>query len=79
MEYNDLISDIIASITHNEITGISYHDIEYIQQLGNKELEVFADTFTVLYRGDDESVVFIQEELPELYDAFMKMIGVDNV
>ena len=79
MEYNDLISDIIASITHNEITGISYHDIEYIQQLGNKELEVFADTFTVLYRGDDESVVFIQEELPELCDAFMKMIGVDNV
>lgn len=75
MEYNDLVSDIIASITHNEITGIAYHDIEYIQQLGNKELEVFADTFTVLYRGDDESVKFIREELPELYEAFMKIMG----
>lgn len=79
MEYNDLISDIVASITHNEITGVAYHNIEYIQQLGNKELEVFADTFTVLYRGDNESVGFIREELPELYGAFMKMMGVQDV
>lgn len=76
MEYNDLISDIVASITHNEITGVAYHDIEYIRQLGNKELEVFADTFTILYRGDNESVEFIWKELPELYDAFIKMLGV---
>lgn len=75
LEYNDLISDIIASVTHNDITGIASHSLEYIEQLGNKELEVFADTFTILFNGDDDSVKFLKEELPELYKAFMKVIG----
>lgn len=79
MEYNEFISDIVSSVTHNEITGIAYHDLEYIQQFGNKELEVFADTFTVLYNGDGESVAFLKNELPELYRIFMKMVGVDDV
>lgn len=79
MEYNDLVSDIITAITHNEITGVANHDIAYLQQLGNKELEVFADTFTILYRGNDDSVGFLRKELPELYDAFIRMLGVQDV
>lgn len=75
LEYNELISDIIASVTHNEIRGVAYHDLNYIQQLGNKEMEVFADTFAVFYNGGDESVEFIQKELPELYQAFIKLLG----
>ncbi|MCB7320786.1 phage minor capsid protein [Lacrimispora sp. 210928-DFI.3.58] len=75
LEYNELISDIIASVTHNEIRGAAYHDLDYIQQLGNKEMEVFADTFAVFYNGGDESVEFIQKELPELHQAFIKLLG----
>ena len=74
LEYNEFISDIISSVTHNQIMGSAYHDLEYIQQFGNKELEVFADTFTILYNSDDESVEFLKNELFELYEAFIQMM-----
>lgn len=74
MEYNEFISDIISSVTHNQIMGSAYHDLEYIQQFGNKEMEVFADTFTILYNCDDNSVEFLKNELSELYQVFIKMV-----
>lgn len=53
---------------------VSLNDLEYIQQFGNKELEVFADTFTILYNSDDESVEFLKNELFKLYEVFIQMM-----
>ena len=74
-EYNSLISDILGCITDNQVAGEFFHDSQYIGIPGYMELEVFADIFSALYQGNAETVAFIREELPEIYQTFMKLIG----
>ena len=74
-EYNSLISDILGCITDNAVCGDARHDSQYIGTPGFSELEVFANLFSALYQGDDETVGFIQEELSEIYEAFLGIIG----
>ncbi len=74
-EYNSLISDILGCITDNQVVGGFSHESQYIGIPGYAELEVFADVFSALYQGDTETVAFIREELPEIYRAFMQMMG----
>ncbi|MBQ7775293.1 MAG: minor capsid protein [Lachnospiraceae bacterium] len=75
LEYDNLISDIVGCITDNVIAGRSSHDSQYIGVPGYTELEVFADIFSALYQGDNETVRFIKIELKELYQSFLKIIG----
>lgn len=75
-EYNNLVSDIIGCITDNSIVGGSHHDSQYIGVPGYTELEVFADMFSALYQGDDDTVNFIKKELPDVHKAFLKIIEV---
>lgn len=74
MEYNNLVSDIFGCITDNVIVGQSYHDSQYIGIPGYAELEIFANMYAVLYRGDDLTVEFIKRELPEIYQAFLEIM-----
>lgn len=74
-EYNRLISDILGCMTDNKVVGSFGHDSQYIGVPGYVELEVFADIFSALYQGDNETVEFIKEELPEVYQAFIKIVG----
>jgi len=74
-EYNMLISDIIGCVTDNVVVGYAYHESQYIGIPGFTELEVFADMFATLYLGDDESVEFVKNELSEVYQAFMEIVG----
>lgn len=74
-EYNSLISDILGCITDNAVCGDARHDSQYIGTPGFSELEVFANLFSALYQGDDKTVDFIQEELSEIYEAFLGIIG----
>lgn len=76
LEYNNLISDILGCITDNVVVGNSYHDSQYIGTLGYTELEVFANLFSVLYQGDDETVKFVKEELQEVYKTFLNILGI---
>lgn len=75
LEYNSLISDILGCITDNKVVGNYGHDSQYIGVPGYVELEVFADVFSALYQGDDITVEFIKNEIPDVYQAFMKIIG----
>lgn len=75
LEYNNLISDIMGCITDNAVVGDTHHDSQYIGTPGYSELEVFANMFAALYQGDDTTVEFIKEELNELYQAFLKVVG----
>ena len=75
LEYNSLISDILGCITDNKVVGNYGHDSQYIGVPGYVELEVFADIFSAIYQGDDEAVEFIKREIPDVYKAFMKMVG----
>ena len=75
LEYNSLISDILGCITDNTIVGGSSHESQYIGVPGFSELEIFADIFSALYQGDDSTVRFIKDELPDIYQAFLKIIG----
>ena len=75
LEYNKLISDIVGCITDNVIVGGYYHDSQYIGIPGYTELEIFADVFSALYQGKDETVNFIKNELAEIYEAFLGIIG----
>lgn len=75
MEYNELISDIFGMLTDNEIAGFSVHDLSYVQHFGNREMEVFANMFTLLYTGENYEINFVKQELPELYESFIQMIG----
>lgn len=75
MEYNNLISDIVGCLTDNAIVGNAYHESQYIGIPGYCELEVFADMFAAIYQGDNATVEFIKEDLNELYQAFLKVIG----
>ena len=74
-EYNSLISDILGCITDNSVVGNYSHDSQYIGVPGYTELEVFADIFSALYQGDDETVEFIKRELSDIYQAFMGIVG----
>lgn len=74
-EYNSLISDILGCITDNSVVGNYSHDSQYIGVPGYTELEVFADIFSALYQGDDETVDFIKRELSDIYQAFMGIVG----
>lgn len=75
LEYNSLISDILGCITDNKVIGNYGHDSQYIGVPGYVELEVFADIFSAMYQGDDETVEFIKREIPDVYKTFMKVIG----
>lgn len=74
-EYNMLMSDIFGCITDNVVMGSAYHDSQYIGVPGYMELEVFANIFSILYQGDDKSVDFVKNELREVYQAFLEIIG----
>lgn len=75
LEYNDLISDIMGCITDNLIVGGASHDSQYIGVPGYTELEVFADIFSALYQGDDDTVKFIKKEFLDIHKAFLRIIG----
>lgn len=75
LEYNMLISDIMGCITDNVIVGAAGHDSQYIGVPGYIELEVFADMFSAFYQGNDETIKFLKEELPDVCQAFLKMVG----
>ena len=75
MEYDKVISDIMSCITDNVIVGQAYHESQYIGVPGYTELEVFADIFSLLYQGQDEEVEFMKNELTEIYEAFLEVIG----
>lgn len=75
LEYNSLISDIMGCITDNSIVGGASHDSQYIGVPGYTELEVFADIFSALYQGDDDTVNFIKAEFSDIHKAFLKIIG----
>ena len=74
LEYNYFISDIMSCITDNVITGAYRHVSQYIGKPGYAESEIFADVYAALYQSDDTTVEFIKSELPELYEAFMKVL-----
>ena len=74
LEYNYFISDIMSCITDNVITGAYRHESQYIGKSGYAESEIFADVYAALYQSDDTTVEFIKSELPELYEAFMKVL-----
>ena len=74
LEYNYFISDIMSCITDNVITGAYRHESQYIGKPGYTESEIFADVYAALYQSDDTTVEFIKSELPELYEAFMKVL-----
>lgn len=74
LEYNYFISDIMSCITDNVITGVYRHESQYIGKPGYAESEIFADIYAALYQSDDTTVEFIKSELPELYEAFMKVL-----
>jgi Phage minor capsid protein 2. len=73
--YNSLISDILGCMTDNQVVGLYGHDSQYIGVPGYTELEIFADIFSALYQGDDETVKFIRDELGDVYKEFMKIVG----
>ena len=75
LEYNNLISDIMGCITDNSIVGGASHDSQYIGVPGYTELEIFADIFSALYQGDDDTVNFIKAEFSDMHKAFMRIIG----
>lgn len=75
LEYNNLISDMMGCITDNSIVGGASHDSQYIGVPGYTELEVFADIFSALYQGDDNTVKFIEDEFPDIRKAFLRIIG----
>ncbi len=64
-------STIFGCITYNDIVGQAHHDSQYIEVPGYVELEVFANVFAALCQGDDITVGFIKQELPEIYKAFL--------
>ena len=64
----------MSCVTDNVLRGAYGHESQYIGQPGYTESEVFADMFAALYQGDDTTVSFIKSELPEIYEAFMKML-----
>ncbi len=74
LEYNYFISDIMSCMTDNVITGAYGHESRYIGKPGYAESEIFADIYAALYRSDDATVEFIKSELPEVYEAFMKVL-----
>lgn len=74
LEYNYFISDIMSCMTDNVITGAYGHESQYIGKPGYAESEIFADIYAALYRSDDATVEFIKSELPEVYEAFMKVL-----
>lgn len=78
LEYNRLISDILGCITDNRIVGNYGHNSQYIGVPGYTELEVFADIFSAVYQADDETVRFIKNELPEVFHAFLDILGVED-
>lgn len=75
LEYNNLISDMMGCITDNSIVGGASHASQYISVPGYTELEVFADIFSALYQGDDNTVRFIKDEFPDIHKAFLGIIG----
>lgn len=74
LEYNYFISDIMSCMTDNVIAGVYRHESQYIGKPGYAESEIFADIYAALYQSDDTTVEFIKSELPELYEAFMKVL-----
>lgn len=74
MRYDYYISDLMSCITDNAVVGAYGHESQYIGYPGYAESEVFADVYAALYSGDDATVAFIENELPEIYEAFMKML-----
>ena len=74
LEYNYFISDILSCMTDNVIAGAYGHESQYIGKPGYAESEIFADVYAALYQSDDITVEFIKSELPEIYEAFMKML-----
>ena len=56
------------------IAGAYGHESQYIGKPGYAESEIFADVYAALYQSDDITVKFIKSELPELYEAFMKVL-----
>ena len=74
LEYNYFISDIMSCMTDNVIAGAYGHESQYIGKPGYAESEIFADVYAALYQSDDITVKFIKSELPELYEAFMKVL-----
>lgn len=75
LEYNNLISDMMGCITDNSIVGGAFHASQYIGVPGYTELEVFADIFSALYQGDDDTVKFIKDEFSDIHKAFLRVIG----
>lgn len=75
LEYNNLISDMMGCITDNSIVGGAFHASQYIGVPGYTELEVFADIFSALYQGDDDTVKFIKDEFSDIHKAFLRGIG----
>lgn len=74
LEYDYFVSDIMSCITDNKVIGLYGHESQYIGKPGYTELEIFADVFAALYQGDDETVRFIKNELPEIYETFFKIL-----
>lgn len=74
LEYDYFVSDIMSCITDNKVIGLYGHESQYIGKPGYTELEIFADMFAALYQGDDETVSFIKNELPEIYETFFKIL-----
>ena len=74
LEYDYFVIDIMSCITYNKVIVLYGHESQYIGKPGYTELEIFADVFAALYQGDDETVSFIKNELPEIYETFFKIL-----
>lgn len=68
------LSDIIGSITNNEVIGFGYHDEDYWFKKGRKEKEAFANLFSIAGSDDIKYLEITNKYLPNTLKEFDKII-----
>ncbi len=72
---NPCLSDIFSALYGEKHSLIrAGHSSEYWSVPGNKELEIFAEIFTMQSLKEQRALQVVQKEFPEIYEAFLRII-----
>ena len=67
------LSDILSALCEDDIEFRMYHEKEYWNRAGNKEMEIFANLFSLECFRDEEKLKFLRKYFPEVVQAYDNM------
>ncbi len=67
------LSDILSAICEDDYRFPAYHEKQYWLNAGNKEKELFANLFSLEAFKDEEKLIFLKDNFPDIFKAYNEL------